>query len=100
MAFRRYFSSSVLDELFAGGDAEKDNFGMANEEARLNLLGRINYDCNWKYLLELDFRYDGSYIFPKEGCFVFFLGLLLGWNISVVFFWNDNITFINFLKIR
>jgi len=100
MAFRRYFSSSVLDELFAGGDAEKDNFGMANEEARLNFFGRINYDYNWKYLLELVFRYDGSYIFPKEGRFGFFPGVSLGWNISEEDFWKDNITFINYFKIR
>ena len=39
-AFRKYFVSPAIDELFAGGDAEKTNDGASSESARMNYFGR------------------------------------------------------------
>lgn len=99
-AYRRYFASTAIDQLFAGGDAEKDNFGSAYENARLNYFGRINYNLKEKYLLELVWRYDGSYIFPESKRYGFFPGVSAGWRISDEAFMKDNLAFVNDLKLR
>ena len=99
-AFRRYFISSTLDQLFAGGDAEKDNSGVGYQNARLNYFGRLNYNYRDKYLAEFVARYDGSYIFPKASRYGFFPGLSLGWIISEEDFWQNNLSFIDKFKLR
>lgn len=99
-AYRRFFISSSVDQLFAGGDAQKDNSGRAWERARLNYFGRIAYNYKEKYLLELLGRYDGSYMFPEDTRWGFFPGVLAGWVISEENFWKDNIGFMDYLKIR
>jgi TonB-dependent starch-binding outer membrane protein SusC len=99
-AFRRYFDSEAIDQLFAGGDAEKNNSGSASQHARLNYFGRFNYDYQGKYLFEFVWRYDGSYIFPAEGRYGFFPGVSLGYRISEENFWKNNLAFINYFKLR
>lgn len=99
-AFRRHFISSSIDELFAGGDAEKDNSGTSNKSARLNYFGRINYDYLNKYLFEFVWRYDGSYIFPGNKRFGFFPGVSLGWRISDEPFWSRVKGVVSDLKLR
>ncbi len=99
-AYRRYFLSTALDQMFAGGDVEKENGGSASQSARLNYFGRVNYDYRSKYLVEFLFRYDGSYIFPEDKRFGFFPGISVGWHIGREDFWQDNLSFINQFKIR
>ncbi len=99
-AFRRYFVSEIVDQLFAGGDLEKNNSGSARQSARLNYFGRVNYRLKNKYLAEFVWRYDGSYIFPKDNRFGFFPGLSLGWRISEENFWKENLSFIENFKLR
>ncbi len=99
-AYRRNFTSTAVDELFAGGDLLKDNSGTASKTARLNYFGRLNYAYQGKYLAEFVFRYDGSYIFPENKQYGFFPGVSLGWRVSQENFWKNNISFINEFKIR
>jgi len=99
-AFRRYFITAAADQLFAGGDLEKDNNGSASVNSRLNYFGRFNYNFSEKYLVEFVFRYDGSYIFPEGKRFGFFPGISLGWRISQEKFWQDHLSFIRDFKIR
>lgn len=99
-AFRRYFVSTALDQLFAGGDAEKNNTGTASEEARLNYFGRLNYDFANKYLFEFVWRYDGSYIFPAGKRFGFFPGVSLGWRVSDENFWEGIRPVVSDFKLR
>jgi TonB-linked SusC/RagA family outer membrane protein len=99
-AFRRFFPSASLDQLFAGGSAEKDNTGSGYVNARLNYFGRVNYSYKDKYLAEFVWREDGSYIFPKDKRFGFFPGISAGWRVSEEDFFKDNIKFINSFKLR
>lgn len=99
-AYRRYFISTVSQELFAGADLEKDNNGSSSASAGLNYFGRVNYNYREKYLAEFVWRYDGSYIFPEKGRFGFFPGVSLGWRISDEEFWKKNIAAINYFKLR
>ena len=96
--FRRYYISTAVDQLFAGGSDLKDSNGSAYERARLGYYGRIQYDYRQKYLVEFLFRYDGSYIFPEDDRFGFFPGVMAGWNMS-----NENwfdLGWVDYLKIR
>lgn len=99
-AYRRYFISSAIDQMFAGGDAEKDNGGSAYERARLSYFGRAAYNYQQKYMAEFLWRYDGSYMFPADSRWGFFPGILLGWNISEENFWKENVKAVNYLKLR
>lgn len=82
LAFRRNFISPALDQLFAGGTLQMNTNGSGYERARLGYYGRAQYNFKEKYLAEFIWRYDGSYIFPKDSRFGFFPGLLLGWNVT------------------
>ncbi|WP_149240195.1 SusC/RagA family TonB-linked outer membrane protein [Dyadobacter sp. 32] len=101
-AFRRYYISSVVDQVFAGGNLEQ-NMGNVDlfKRARLSYFGRAGYNFKEKYLAEFLWRVDGSYIFPKQGRFGFFPGVSAGWRISEEGFWKNNISnYVNNVKIR
>ncbi|WP_025763434.1 SusC/RagA family TonB-linked outer membrane protein [Dyadobacter tibetensis] len=105
-AYRRYFISPVVDQLFAGGTAEQ-NLGNANggtnplyNRARLSYFGRAGYNFKEKYLAEFLWRVDGSYVFPKEGRFGFFPGVSAGWRVSEEDFWKNNINVVKNVKLR
>ncbi|MBN7814718.1 SusC/RagA family TonB-linked outer membrane protein [Algoriphagus pacificus] len=100
-AYRRFFISTAIDQMFAGGDLQKNNSGGAFNRARLNYFGRVAYNYKEKYLAEFLWRNDGSYIFPEDTRFGFFPGLMLGWVVSEENFWKNSLggTF-DFFKIR
>jgi TonB-linked SusC/RagA family outer membrane protein len=98
-AFRRNYISTALDQLFAGGESQKDNNGSAYNRARLSYFGRVNYNYKERYMAEFLWRYDGSYIFPENDRYGFFPGILLGWRLSEEKFFKP-VTFINNLKLR
>lgn len=98
-AFRRYFISPALDQMFAGGDLERNNGGGGFETARINYFGRVAYNLKEKYLVEFLWRYDGSDRFPKATRYGFFPGVMAGWVMSEESFMKP-LSFINFLKLR
>lgn len=46
------------------------------------LFSRLNYNYKSKYLLEGNFRYDGSSKFQPENRWAFFWGVSGGWRLS------------------
>ncbi len=64
--------------------------------------GRINYDFDGKYLLELVARYDGTSKFPKgrSNRYGFFPSGSLGWRISQENFWEPLRDWWNNMKLR
>lgn len=99
-AFRRYFISPAIDQLFAGGDLERNGTGGAYDRARINYFGRVAYNYKEKYLLEFLWRYDGSDIFPETTRYGFFPGVMAGWLISEENFWKNSVSAVNYLKLR
>lgn len=99
-AFRRYFSSEQIDQLFAGGDDELSNTGSASEGIRQNYFTRLNYDYQSKYLFEFVGRYDGSYIFPEGQRFGFFPAVSVGWRLTQENWFLDLTDFFDELKLR
>lgn len=100
-AYRRNFISPAIDQLFAGGSLQQNTDGSGYNRARLGNYGRFAYNFKEKYLLEFIWRYDGSYIFPENGRFGFFPGILAGYNISNEEFWKNSVgSAVEYLKIR
>lgn len=74
--------------------------GNASEWALMGFFGRLNYDFDGKYLLELNGRYDGTSRFPKGNRFGFFPSVSAGWRISNENFFEPVKDVISDLKIR
>jgi TonB-dependent starch-binding outer membrane protein SusC len=101
MAYRRNLISYQLPYLFSGGQAQKDNGETVSIDARVNYFGRASYNYKEKYMVQVSMRRDGSLRFSKEsGRWGSFPGVLAGWNISKEDFFQNNIKFINFLKLK
>ena len=87
-AFRNGYISTAVDELFAGTQNASTTAGnnvvdgKLYKRTRLNYFGRINYSFSEKYLLEMVWRYDASYIFPEDSRWGFFPGVSAGWVLS------------------
>ncbi len=77
-----------------------DNQGPQNwQEALLSYFGRINYNYRSRYLLEGNFRYDGSSKFRPENRWAFFGGVSAGWRLSEEKFIKD-LNIFDELKLR
>lgn len=97
---RKYFMSSAIDQMFAGGELERSITGSGYENARRNYFGRVSYNFSEKYLLDFNWRVDGSQRFPKDHRFGFFPGVGAGWVISGEDFWKNNVPLVNHFKLR
>jgi len=98
--YRQDYTSTAIDQLFAGDKKTMTNDGTSNETVRQNYFGRVDYSYAEKYLVQFNWRYDGSQNFPKNHRFGFFPGVSLGWRASEESFWKQNLSFINYFKVR
>jgi len=99
--YRKYFASTAVDQLFAGGNAEiQSNTTEAWERARMSYFGRAGYNYKEKYLAEFLWRYDGSYMFPRASRWGFFPGVSAGWRISEEDFFKKALPAVSSLKLR
>ncbi|MCM1067332.1 MAG: TonB-dependent receptor [Muribaculaceae bacterium] len=62
--------------------------------------GRINYDFDSKYLLEVNLRYDGTSRFRRDSRWVWSPSFSAGWNIDRENFWEKIRPIIPSLKVR
>ncbi|MBK6282894.1 MAG: TonB-dependent receptor [Draconibacterium sp.] len=83
----------------AGGDLDKSR-GSMGIYARKSLIGRLNYSYAGKYLVEALIRRDGSLKFPPDSRWGNFPALLIGWRASEENFWKENLSAINYFKLR
>lgn len=60
-----------------------------NTEARIGYISRISYNYDYKYLLDLSARYDGSWKFPPNHRWGFFPSVSAGWRVSAEPFWES-----------
>ncbi|TKG95459.1 SusC/RagA family TonB-linked outer membrane protein [Puteibacter caeruleilacunae] len=89
-----YMNHAPVDRLFW------DDNSVVGEEAYRSVFGRLTYDYERKYLLQANFRYDGSSKFASEHRWGFFPSLSAGWVISEEPFFEPVKEFAEFLKLR
>ena len=73
--------------------------GNSTQSALLSYFGRVNYNFDDKYLLEANFRYDGSSRFAKEHRWGLFPSFSVGWRIDRENFLKD-VNWVTSLKPR
>jgi TonB-linked SusC/RagA family outer membrane protein len=71
-----------LHELDAALNETISNSGTSNAEGLQSGIGRVNYSAYDKYLLEINFRYDGSSKYLSGYQFGFFPSGAIGWRFS------------------
>jgi TonB-linked SusC/RagA family outer membrane protein len=74
--------------------------GNSSEWALMGFFGRLNYDFDGKYLLEINGRYDGTSRFPEGKRFGFFPSVSAGWRVSNEHFFEPVKSVVSDLKIR
>jgi TonB-linked SusC/RagA family outer membrane protein len=99
-AKRATFPTTALSELNAGSATGSTNGGSAYEWAIRGFFGRLGYDFQGKYLIELDARYDGTSRVAEANRWGFFPSLSAGWRISEENFIKNNVTWLDNLKLR
>lgn len=97
--YRGNFPSGMIPELPFGDSNTQTNDGSWSETARINYFGRAMYNYDNKYMVQFQFRYDGSQNFPAGNRYGFFPGVSAGWTISREKFMSD-INWLNNLKLR
>lgn len=95
--FDDVYTHDIIDQ---GSQTNQLASGNRNYTSFLSYLGRFNYDYKSKYLIELAFRYDGSYRYAPGKRWAFFPSISGGWRISEESFLKDNVSFMNNLKLR
>ncbi len=78
----------------------KDNTEGTGQAARSSIIGRVNYDYQGKYMLEVAMRADASAEYPPAGRWGYFPSVSAGWRISEESFIKDNFEAVDNLKLR
>ena len=86
-------------EFDAGSDLNKIE-GTSGLEKQVSYFGRLSYNFDERYLLETNFRYDGSSKFARGNRYGFFPSVSGAWRVSEESFFKDNVSFISNLKLR
>lgn len=82
------------------GTGDKTVVDTRNGWATRGFFGRINYDFDGRYLIELNGRYDGSSRFASDHRWGFFPSVSLGWNITREKFMQPVTNVLSNLKLR
>jgi len=107
-AQRNDFPTATTPELSEGGTAASDatNGGSSSDNngnydyTRRSVISRLAYNYDEKYLLEGQFRADGSSLFAPGHQWGYFPSVSAGYRISKESWFSKNFSFINDLKIR
>ena len=93
------FPSDEIQEFNGGGVLNPSVSGGANEETLQSFFGRINYNYDSKYLLEVNVRRDGSSKFGPNKRYGTFPSASAGWVVSREAFLKD-VDWLTLFKIR
>jgi len=100
-AYRERFYNNDITSIGQGADdATKSNGGYDVQYGLRSFFGRVNYDWNGRYLLEVNGRYDGSSRFTGDKQYGFFPSASAGWLLSKEQFWTPLKTWLNEFKLR
>ena len=91
--------SDELVELNTGDVEGMENAGYSEGWGLWSYMGRVNYNYGQRYMLEINFRYDGSSRFAEGHKWGFFPSFSAGWNIARESFMSS-VEWLNDLKLR
>ena len=79
---------------------QNDMSGSENERRQLSYIGRIDYSYDAKYLVQFNFRSDGSSKFGPANRRGYFPSVSVGWRVSEEAFWQPLKEIVDNLKLR
>ncbi|MGV8827794.1 MAG: SusC/RagA family TonB-linked outer membrane protein [Breznakibacter sp.] len=82
-----------------GGSTNPAVSGSAYENTLQSFFGRVSYNYDSRYLLEMNVRHDGSSRMPKENRYATFPSFSAGWNVDRESFMAD-VKWLSALKLR
>lgn len=98
---RRFYDGFfTIPSLGMAGINKQETAPYEGEEARMGLIGRLNYSYDNRYMIEGLFRYDGSYRYAPGHRWGFFPSISAGWRVSEEAFLKNLIPSITNLKLR
>ena len=97
-AYRTGFLSNSVQDLFAGSTIGQSNNSVTTKTARQNYIGRVSYNYDDRYLLDVNMREDGSPNFPQGRQYGFFPSVSAAWRVSNESFFKSGV--IDELKLR
>lgn len=74
--------------------------GQYQNWSTVGYFGRLNYDYNERYLLELNLRYDGTSRFRADSRWLWSPSVSAGWNIAKENFWKPLTGLVSTFKLR
>lgn len=98
-ASRQNLPVQELESLAIGTENQLNGSG-SRQNALMSFFGRVNYDYKSRYLLEGNFRYDGSSRFHPDVRWNMFGSFSAGWVFSEEAFFENMKGFWDFAKIR
>jgi TonB-linked SusC/RagA family outer membrane protein len=102
----RYYGPSLDEFLYTHDILDQGDVNTAkNEGSRSNIrtagyIGRLNYNYQGKYIVELMGRYDGNYQFQRGKRWGLFPSYSIGWRVSEEKFFKKLFPMVNNLKLR
>ena len=100
-ASRDQYELTNFPYLDLGPETLRDNGGNAEEYAYRSFFGRVTYNYANRYLLQVNFRRDGSSRFAPDSRWANFPSFSAGWVMSEeAFVKNADIDWLSFLKLR
>jgi TonB-linked SusC/RagA family outer membrane protein len=97
--YENTFNTHDFNALLMVQQTSRSVLGDQSDYAGRNLLGRLSYSYDKKYMAEFSFSYHGTENYKSGRRFGFFPALSLGWTLSEEKFLSGNNS-VNFLKIR
>lgn len=88
-ASTRYSPTDLIHTMNVGSEAQGVPSSARTEYAIGSLFGQVNYDYDYKYLMGLTFRYDGTSRLANNK-YGFFPGVSLGWNMHNEDFFKES----------
>ncbi len=100
-ASTRLSPTDLITTMNVGSEASGKPFSSHTEYAISSVFGQVNYDFDYKYLVGLTFRYDGTSRL-KNNRYGFFPGVSFGWNAHKEDFFQESkvAKYVNKLKPR
>lgn len=95
----RYFTSDRITTLNAAADILETDVNKITEHSMVSYFGRVGYNYQSKYLIELNLRADGSSRFGDKNRFGYFPSAAAAWRFSAESFMS-NLNFLNDGKLR
>lgn len=79
---------------------KESTLGGYSDWATAGFFGRLNYDYQGKYLMEVNARYDGTSRFLRDSRWRMFPSVSAGWNVAREHFWEPYVDLISTFKLR